>query len=933
MHKFFTSLLQLHFAFVLQAQVDGNFIQQVPGVLSDYVAEQRREKLYLHLDKENCLPGDTLFFKGYLTSAVTNQQVDFSRYIYVELVDRKDLVYIREKVTKDTVNNGFVGYLPMSENLRQGEYFIRAYTYNMQNDKEDYIYRKRIRVVSPYDNRIRCNIEVEPRSGGKRTLKLTFLNGQNERYENAVFQYRIPGETPDTLLGVGNTGYNGLCRIDVNDPFSDHIWVSFDNNGAWSYQEYLPIPGSKRDYSVQFFPEGGSLLSGVTQRVAFKSVGRDGLSVPVSGKVYDEKGTELTTFASNHLGMGSFNINTQAKSTYTVECFDTLGSVKRFPLKVDNRALYALHLENDMESVSYNVLSSPTSAPASLSDKYVLIHSRGITLALFPAEQMSGRVMNLRTAPEGIIHFALIDDKGNVYSERLWFHRNSKRSSVNIESLKDNVRPRGNAKIEVSLLASNAESIEEQSEGGNFSISVTHNGQMYYDESIGGIESNLLLTSDLEGYIESPGYYFQGNYSQKQHDMELLMLTQGWRRFNLNAVLQGAPVTPKHFYLERGQFLSGHVKNYWGKKSLNMDIILIGTNGIARKLQTDSTGHFVEDDIWFDEGTRFIVQALRKDGKDNLELQLDDQEFRTSRNIEPLSLCLDDKAFYSTYGKDYVFADNGERIQTLGEVRVQGGATYLKQEILKDALQKEHRINYLMGATNIAFYGGEPQAAQAAAATRFYAKAYEPYRDILFRGINYESRGGYITTGGVAYRTLSFDIRDLQHVDKETVRAYKALDDRNKISNGEGASTLVHRDNDYLTPRLIGVQVSLPYASKSGSGGFVETVVTTPVYDDLVVVNYDYQFNMQTIVPFAPQQQNVEFYKPSYNVATDLLKEVVDEKITRYWNPNVKLESGKAFEFDFPTAQGEGSGSYTVVIEGISDTGTPIHKSWVYRVK
>ena len=931
--RFFTifCLLQAFLATGIFAQSADTFVQQVPQMLSGYVTDSRSEKLYLHIDKESCLPGDTLFFKGYLVSAVTNQLVDFSRYIYVELVDRKDLVYIREKVSKDTVNNGFIGYLPMSDNLRQGEYFIRAYTYNMQNDKEDYIYRKRIRVVSPYDNRIQCKIDVEPRGGGKRTLKLTFLNAQNERYDNVVFQYKIPGETPDTLLGLGNTGYNGLCRIDVNDPKSDHIWISFDNNGAWAFQEYLPIPGAKRDFDVQLFPEGGSLLEGVTQQVAFKSVGRDGLAIPITGRVYDNHGAALTTFKSNHLGMGSFTLTTTTGTEYRVECIDSLGTIKSFPLYTDEQSKYALQLQSDMESVSYKVL---TANGASLSDKYVLIHSRGITLALFPAEQMSGRVMNLNTAPEGIIHFALIDDKGVTYSDRLWFHRATKRPAITVESLKDNVPPRSSAKMSLGL----------SDFGGNFSLSVTHDGQMDYNEALGGIEGNLLLTSDLEGYVESPGYYFSGDYSLKQHDMDVLMLTQGWRRFNINDVLQGAPVVPKLFYLERGQFLSGHVKNYWGKKSLNSDIILIGTNGIARKLQTDSTGHFVENDIWFDIGTRFIVQALRKDGKDNLELELDNQEFRDSRNIEPLSVCLADNAFYERYGKDYVFADNGERIQTLGEVRVQGGAAYLKQEIVKEALEKEIRINHLMGATSdMAGYGMHP-GAMVMARTKdpitkvaYASKGFVPYRDVIYRNRSYDYSMHYITTGGVAYRRLEFDIRDLQHVDEETIAAYNAIDDQNKISNGEAASTLVYRDNDNTTPRLIGVQIKHPF-SKVDPLSFhnfdIGGVQTVPVYDYITAVtNYDVQFNMQTIVPFAPQQQNVEFYKPSYNVATELLKDPVDEKITRYWNPNVKLSDGKTFEFEFPTAQGEGSGSYTIVVEGFSENGTPIHKSWKYDVK
>jgi len=280
----------------------------------------------------------------------------------------------------------------------------------------------------------------------------------------------------------------------------------------------------------------------------------------------------------------------------------------------------------------------------------------------------------------------------------------------------------------------------------------------------------------------------------------------------------------------------------------------------------------------------------------------------------------------------------------LGEVRVQGGAAYLKQEIVKEALEKEIRINHLMGATSdMAGYGMHP-GAMVMARTKdpitkvaYASKGFVPYRDVIYRNRSYDYSMHYITTGGVAYRRLEFDIRDLQHVDEETIAAYNAIDDQNKISNGEAASTLVYRDNDNTTPRLIGVQIKHPF-SKVDPLSFhnfdIGGVQTVPVYDYITAVtNYDVQFNMQTIVPFAPQQQNVEFYKPSYNVATELLKDPVDEKITRYWNPNVKLSDGKTFEFEFPTAQGEGSGSYTIVVEGFSENGTPIHKSWKYDVK
>ena len=56
------------------------------------------------------------------------------------------------------------------------------------------------------------------------------------------------------------------------------------------------------------------------------------------------------------------------------------------------------------------------------------------------------------------------------------------------------------------------------------------------DES--SILNYLYLTSEL-GPVESPAYYFEENGKNREADMENLMLTHGWRRFNWkNIVLQ-----------------------------------------------------------------------------------------------------------------------------------------------------------------------------------------------------------------------------------------------------------------------------------------------------------------------------------------------------------------------------------------------------------
>lgn len=84
------------------------------------------ENLYVHTDRNNYQPGDTLFLRGDLFSAVLNRQMLNSRFIYVDLVDDSDAVLHREKVALDTVNGSFNGYFPLHAELKSGIYTLKV---------------------------------------------------------------------------------------------------------------------------------------------------------------------------------------------------------------------------------------------------------------------------------------------------------------------------------------------------------------------------------------------------------------------------------------------------------------------------------------------------------------------------------------------------------------------------------------------------------------------------------------------------------------------------------------------------------------------------------------------------------------------------------------------------------------------------------------
>ena len=84
------------------------------------------EKLYLQLDKPYYCAGETIWFKGYLLNAVTLSYPRPTRFIYVELVDKRDSVLRRIKVIENW--NGFHNNLNLPRNLPSGHYLLRGYT-------------------------------------------------------------------------------------------------------------------------------------------------------------------------------------------------------------------------------------------------------------------------------------------------------------------------------------------------------------------------------------------------------------------------------------------------------------------------------------------------------------------------------------------------------------------------------------------------------------------------------------------------------------------------------------------------------------------------------------------------------------------------------------------------------------------------------------
>ncbi len=535
------------------------------------------EKLYLTLDRPYYEAGDTIWFRGTLVNADNNSYMVKTNYIYVELLNRKDQVVFRRKVMRD--NLCFHHNLPLAKDILSGEYTLRGYTSWMRNFDEAFFFSR----------------------------KLTIVNKSSAPLEDSI--------------------------------------------GA-------------RDFHVSFFPEGGTLLSGVDQRVAFKAVGNDGLPVEIDGLVKDGRGGVLAELHSEHDGMGDFllpaSATVSAKTSSGNDNFpDTLFAEavirdyldaygmpfgRTFALPKVQTEGYALQVESGEDGkVHYRILraegeSCDMERCGVLSDSLVLLFHSGSDLiarkGISAVQDLVGSI-EMTSCRNGINHMVLCTADGRGLSRRLLFRLDSAwmvEGKIKLEA--------GNLSMKRDLVS--LEFTLQDGTGlpmrGDFSVSVLDGGYVNcgYDSLRDNLVSNLLLTSDLQGYIHHPGWYFSRAvpWNERQRGLDLLMRTHGWCRFSTEDFTRH-PGLEFPEPLEEAEWLSGKISRLNKKdQGKAIPISVVDTFGVSYGTGIlDSLGHFFVGNLHYPDDARLQVRLLSYGKRPKFEF--DCPEFPAGGHKEP----------------------------------------------------------------------------------------------------------------------------------------------------------------------------------------------------------------------------------------------------------------------------------------------------------
>ncbi|HEY5916144.1 MAG TPA: hypothetical protein VIU13_02020, partial [Chryseolinea sp.] len=256
---------------------------------------------------------------------------------------------------------------------------------------------------------------------------------------------------------------------------------------------------------AQFFPEGGNLIYGLKSKVAFRVANAQGVGISFSGSVVDQQNDTVTTFQPTRFGIGSFYLTPEKGKTYSVIVDDDQKRRSTFKLPAINDTGYVMLVNDSTENDLALKIDSRTNESSKIPAVYVFVHTRNMVASASMNFLKDGRVTVLipkRNLQEGISHVTVFDSEMHPVCERLYFKQITKRLSVEVTS---NQREFGiRRKVSLDLNVKDAEGRPQRS---NLSLAV-YKADSLTRKSDDNIFNYLWLTSDLNGNVESPEYYF-----------------------------------------------------------------------------------------------------------------------------------------------------------------------------------------------------------------------------------------------------------------------------------------------------------------------------------------------------------------------------------------------------------------------------------------
>ena len=814
-----------------------------------------QEKVYLHFDNTAYFQGETIWFSATVLDATTGNTAD-SKVLYIELLSPTGVVLRQQKL--QVVDGRCHGSLPLVDP-----------SVEEANDK---------RGVLSYPSGY---YEV-------RAYTRSMLNFDSHGCFSRVFPvYKAPEKEGD----YSNPQMDAYKGMGIERP---------------------ETPATKA-LNIDFLPEGGHLIMGVVNRIAFKATDKEGQGVAIES-LTDADGNVIA-LSPQHGGMGSF-LYTPSEQHTKVKAY-VQGKAHTFTLPEAEAEGYALRLTPHDRTLQI-VFATPQPHDTHLLG-YTLTRQGKCELidTLTMRHPTHSQTVATDKLPTGVYQFALFDAAGTLYATRMLFINNGMESTnVTVTTDKRAYAPFEQVKLRLQV----------EAEGSHHLSLAVRDAADYGTGYTDDLRSYMLLSSELKGYIENPTYYFEADDEEHRAALDRLMLVQGWSRYDWQQMTGNTPFKVQH-YTEGALVLDGwalHPRKDEPMAGVDVKISLYSPD---RKhvqeisVTTDDNGYWstnLEDfeGAWdlslqtYQEGTPVVTRMRLERSTAPDVLAYEAGETRQQHRLDTTTHAL----WVAEQPKDYL----GDKSIVLDNVEIEGRRKYIEYctfqafDAAKDAeliidkgeytymvsdylIDKGYSLTYWDGTTYEQYLSEalEGNATSSAIRSKYIEWLIRQSTINGFRTLWYVKEGRNNNTAPSYHPGFDIDIADVKSIIVyDSPHSYVVNDE---ILNEFGMGLILTAQNP---------QPPFP------SGMYVVEIILHPGRKSRV--SWNKNTRQTTFDGYSPK---MEFYAPEY--PNGPVEGDIDYRRTIYWNPDVKTDESGIANVEF--YNNSYSRSLNISVEGMSN--------------
>ncbi|MGE5180816.1 MAG: MG2 domain-containing protein [Acidobacteriota bacterium] len=528
------------------ALVESKQLDSIDKAIATYFDAHQTRRTYIMTDKPLYQPGETIWLRADLRQTRSLVAADSWRAgtgLTLSLVSPRGAVIATKRVEakEGVAANDFA----LSPDLEGGEYTIQLTSDDGATDAKKII-------VNTYEApRLQKTIEFVRKAYGEgdtvaAALEIKRATGEafGEREVTGVVTVddvevaRLPIKTDKE--GKATAKFQLPAHIAAGDGL---LTVMADDGGVVeSIQKRIPIVLKKVQLSM--YPEGGDLVEGVPGRVYFAAKNSLGKAADVAGRVVDDRGQVVASFASIHDGMGRFELVPSADRTYHVEIDKPAGIAQKFEVPAAKAGGCVVRAADPAQTDGPVRVAAICSSSRTLLVEATLREQRLAGGALDVTAGKPALVeLPVDSAAEGAVRVTLFSTKKEPLAERLVYRNRGKDLKIELTADKKQYSPRDHVQLHVKTTDPSGKPVKA-----SVGVAVVDDTVLTFaDDKSAKILAHLYLDPELgataQDPIEEPSYYF----SQKPDAaaaMDALLATRGYRRFEWRPVLEPPPPPP-----------------------------------------------------------------------------------------------------------------------------------------------------------------------------------------------------------------------------------------------------------------------------------------------------------------------------------------------------------------------------------------------------